>query len=94
MSEQPLQDVNDGKRWSEMDLFDLRNSLAYGRSIEMVAGFLHSRGSEAQGRRIGTPAVQVRLARRGNGQRLLALETRLSKPPIWPMERRRFRCAC
>jgi hypothetical protein len=26
--------------WSEMDLFHLRNSLAYGRSIEEVAGFL------------------------------------------------------
>jgi hypothetical protein len=31
MSEQPIQDINDGKPWSEMDLFDLRNSLAYGR---------------------------------------------------------------
>jgi hypothetical protein len=30
MSEQPVQDINDGKPWSEMDLFDLRNSLAYG----------------------------------------------------------------
>jgi len=40
MSEQPIQDINDGKPWSEMDLFDLRNSLAYGRSIEEVAGFL------------------------------------------------------
>jgi hypothetical protein len=37
MSEQPIQDINDGKPWSEMDLFDLRNSLAYGRSIEEVA---------------------------------------------------------
>jgi hypothetical protein len=26
MSEQPIQDLNDGKPWSEMDLFDLRNS--------------------------------------------------------------------
>ena len=40
MSEQPIQDANDGKPWSEMDLFDLRNSLAYGRSIEEVAEFL------------------------------------------------------
>jgi hypothetical protein len=37
MSRQAIQDVNDGKPWSEMDLFDLRNSLAYGRSIEEVA---------------------------------------------------------
>jgi hypothetical protein len=29
MSAQPIQDANDGKPWSEMDLFDLRNSLAY-----------------------------------------------------------------
>jgi hypothetical protein len=34
MSEQSTQDINDGKPWSEMDLFDLRNSLAYGRSIK------------------------------------------------------------
>jgi hypothetical protein len=40
MSRQAIQDVNDGKAWSEMDLFDLRNSLAYGRSIEEVAEFL------------------------------------------------------
>src|ERR671934_296266 len=31
---------DDGKPWSEMDLFDLRTSLAYGRSIEEVADFL------------------------------------------------------
>jgi hypothetical protein len=30
LSEQPIRDINDGKPWSEMDLFDLRNSLAYG----------------------------------------------------------------
>jgi hypothetical protein len=40
MSEQSIQDLNDGKPWSEMDLLDLRNSLAYGRSIEEVADFL------------------------------------------------------
>jgi hypothetical protein len=45
MSEQPIQDINDGKPWSEMDLFDLRNSLAYGRSIEEVAGFLCRSGT-------------------------------------------------
>jgi hypothetical protein len=28
-SRQPIQDINHGKPWSEMDLFDLRNSLAY-----------------------------------------------------------------
>jgi hypothetical protein len=26
MGEKPMQDLNDGKPWSEMDLFDLRNS--------------------------------------------------------------------
>jgi hypothetical protein len=45
MNAQPIQDVNDGKPWSEMDLFDLRNSLAYGRSIEEVAGFLKAEES-------------------------------------------------
>jgi hypothetical protein len=40
-----LQDVNDGKPWSETDLFDLRNSLAYGRSIEEVASFLCRSGT-------------------------------------------------
>ncbi len=33
MNGQAIQDVNDGKPWSEMDLFDLRNGLAYGRSL-------------------------------------------------------------
>jgi hypothetical protein len=45
MNEQPIQDINDGKPWSEMDLFDLRNSLAYGRSIQEVAGFLCRSGT-------------------------------------------------
>jgi len=44
MSEQPIQDANDGTPWSEMDLFDLRNSLAYGDSIEEVAGPSRSSG--------------------------------------------------
>jgi hypothetical protein len=34
MSKQPIQDINDGKPWSEMDLFDLRNSLAYGARLK------------------------------------------------------------
>jgi hypothetical protein len=51
MSEQPIQDVNDGKPWSEMDLFDLRNSLASGRSIEEVAGFLCRSGTVEEVRR-------------------------------------------
>jgi hypothetical protein len=45
MSEKPIQDTNDGKPWSEMDLLDLRNSLAYGNSIEEVAGFLCRAGT-------------------------------------------------
>jgi hypothetical protein len=45
MNGQPIQDVNDDKPWSEMDLFDLRNSLAYGRSIEEVVGFLCRSGT-------------------------------------------------
>jgi hypothetical protein len=45
MSPQSIQDLNDGKPWSEMDLFDLRNSLAHGRPIEEVAGFLCRSGT-------------------------------------------------
>jgi hypothetical protein len=45
MSEKPIQDLNDGKPWSEMDLFDLRNSLAHGESIEEAAGFLCRAGT-------------------------------------------------
>jgi hypothetical protein len=45
MSEKPIQDTNDGKPWSEMDLLDLRNSLAYGNAIEEVAGFLCRAGT-------------------------------------------------
>jgi hypothetical protein len=51
MNGQPIQDINDGKPWSEMDLFDLRNSLAYGQSIEEVAGFLCPAGTVEEVRR-------------------------------------------
>jgi hypothetical protein len=32
--------LNEGKRWSEMDLFDLKNSLASNTSVEEIADFL------------------------------------------------------
>jgi hypothetical protein len=32
--------INSGQHWSETDLWDLRNSLAHGRSAEEVADFL------------------------------------------------------
>jgi hypothetical protein len=32
--------LNEGKPWSEMDLVDLRNSLALGRSVDYIADFL------------------------------------------------------
>jgi hypothetical protein len=51
MSEQPIQDINDGKPWSEMDLFDLRNSLAHGESTEELAGFLCRSGTVEEVRR-------------------------------------------
>ena len=51
MNGQPIQDLNDGKPWSEMDLFDLRNSSAYGNSIEEVAGFLCRSGTVEEVRR-------------------------------------------
>ena len=40
-----LVDVNDGEPWSEMDLWDLKNSLAHGRTIEEVADFLCRSGT-------------------------------------------------
>jgi hypothetical protein len=33
-------DLNTGKAWSEMDLFDLANNVRLGVSIEETAGFL------------------------------------------------------
>jgi hypothetical protein len=45
MSGKRIQDLNDGNPWSEMDLFDLRNGLAHGESIEEVAGFLCRSGT-------------------------------------------------
>lgn len=33
-------DLNIGKEWSEMDLFDLANSVRLERPIEEIAGFL------------------------------------------------------
>ena len=44
-------DLNDGKTWFEMDLWDLKNSLAQGDSIEEVAGFLCRSGTVDEVRR-------------------------------------------
>jgi hypothetical protein len=41
-------DTNDGEAWSEMDLWDLKDSLAHGRSIEKVAVFLCRSFSEVR----------------------------------------------
>jgi hypothetical protein len=35
-----MADLNSGRPWSEMDLFDLKNSLAHGDSLAEVASFL------------------------------------------------------
>jgi hypothetical protein len=51
LSAQPIHDANDGKPWSEMDLFDLRDGLAYGGSIEEAAGFLCRAGTVEEVRR-------------------------------------------
>jgi hypothetical protein len=32
--------LNQGKPWSEMDFVDLRNSLAFGRSVQDITDFL------------------------------------------------------
>jgi hypothetical protein len=46
-----LVDAADGQEWSEGDLWDLRNSLQHGRSIEEVAGFLCRSGTVEEVRR-------------------------------------------
>ena len=40
-----LPDANDGKEWSDADIWDLKNSLAQGRSIEEVTEFLCRQGT-------------------------------------------------
>jgi hypothetical protein len=40
-----LVDAADGQEWSDGDLWDLRNSLEYGRSIEDVASLLCRSGT-------------------------------------------------
>jgi hypothetical protein len=35
-----MADINSGKEWSPMDLFDLQHSIESGRSLEEVAQFL------------------------------------------------------
>jgi hypothetical protein len=35
-----LPDLNDGKRWSETDIEDLKGAVAYGRTLEEAATFL------------------------------------------------------
>jgi hypothetical protein len=39
---------NVGKPWSAMDLFDLKNSLAYGSSVKEIAEFLMRREIEVR----------------------------------------------
>jgi hypothetical protein len=39
---------NEGKSWSEMDLVDLRNSLAHGRTVAEIAEFLCRSEREVQ----------------------------------------------
>jgi hypothetical protein len=76
MSEQPIQDINDGKPWSEMDLFDLRNSLAYGRSIEEVAGFLCRSGTVEEVRRnIVDVDINLWASRRSNAHTRVGQKT-------------------
>jgi hypothetical protein len=41
----PDHDVNDRKRWSKMDIFDLTNHLRHGASIEETAKFLCRSGT-------------------------------------------------
>jgi len=40
-----LMDLNDGKEWSQMDVFDLANSIAHGYSLIETAEFLCRSGT-------------------------------------------------
>jgi hypothetical protein len=42
---EPMRDLNDGKEWSEMDIFDLKNEIAHGRSLDETASFLCRSGT-------------------------------------------------
>jgi len=41
-------DTNSGDPWSEMDVWELKNSMEYGRSFAEVAGFLYRDESEVR----------------------------------------------
>ncbi len=42
--------LNEDKEWSEMDMFDLRNSFEHGDSNEKIADFLMRRAGEVEGK--------------------------------------------
>jgi len=41
-------EINSGEPWSEMDVWELKNSMRYGRSFAEVAGFLYRDESEVR----------------------------------------------
>ena len=41
-------DTNSGEPWSEMDIWELKTSMEYGRSFAEVAGFLYRDESEVR----------------------------------------------
>ena len=41
-------EINSGEPWSEMDVWELKNSMQYGRSFAEVAGFLYRDESEVR----------------------------------------------
>jgi hypothetical protein len=41
-------EINSGEPWSEMDVWELKNSTEYGRSFAEVAGFLYRDESEVR----------------------------------------------
>jgi hypothetical protein len=48
MSEDRVKNWNEGKPWSEMDLFDLQNNVARGDLVEETAEFLMRREDEVR----------------------------------------------
>jgi hypothetical protein len=45
MADGKIQDLNDGKEWSPMDIADLKRAIKTGASIEAVAQFLCRSGT-------------------------------------------------
>jgi hypothetical protein len=48
LAQEASMNINSGGPWSEMDVWELKNSMEYGRSFAEVAGFLYRDESEVR----------------------------------------------